>query len=61
MLAEKQRLLTIPEVAALLQVSRTTIYKLMGSGGLRSVRVGKVVRFLQEDVDAYLRLLKASQ
>jgi excisionase family DNA binding protein len=41
-------------VADLLRVSSMTVYRLIKSGELRAVRVGKAYRILEEDVDAYL-------
>jgi excisionase family DNA binding protein len=48
------RFLTPREVADLLRVSSMTVYRLIKSGELRAVRVGKAYRILEEDVDAYL-------
>ena len=36
--------LTVPEVAALMRVSRMTVYRLLESGTLPSVRVGRGFR-----------------
>jgi excisionase family DNA binding protein len=35
-------------------VSSMTVYRLIKSGDLRAVRVGKAYRILEDDVDAYL-------
>jgi len=48
------RFLTPREVADLLRVSSMTVYRLIKSGELRAVRVGKAYRILEEDVDAYV-------
>ncbi len=48
------RLLTVGEVADLMRVSNMTVYRLIKSGELRAVRVGKAYRLLEDDVDAYL-------
>lgn len=45
-------LLTVPEVAERLNVSRHTVYKLKGAIGY--VKVGGAVRFRPEDVEAYV-------
>jgi excisionase family DNA binding protein len=50
----RARFLTPQEVADLLRVSNMTVYRLIKSGELRAVRVGKAYRLLEEDVDAYL-------
>lgn len=47
-------LLTVTEVAAHLRVSRMTIYRLIHSGELKSVRVGRAFRIPEDAVDAYI-------
>ena len=47
-------LLTIAELAQLLGIGRTTVYRLVKTGELRAVRVGERLRFRPEDVNAYL-------
>jgi excisionase family DNA binding protein len=47
-------LLTIGELAMLLGIGRTTAYRLVNSGAIRSVRVGERLRFRPEDIEAYL-------
>src|SRR5579875_2155017 len=49
------RYLTVSEVAALLRVSNMTVYRLVSSGALPAVRVGRSVRLRAEAVDDYLR------
>jgi excisionase family DNA binding protein len=48
------QLLTISDVAALLGISRGSVYRLMRSGELVAIRVGERARFDQADVRAYL-------
>ena len=48
-------LLTIAELAQLLGIGRTTVYRLVNTGELRAVRVGERLRFRPEDVNAYLQ------
>ena len=48
------RFLTAAEVASLLRVSTMTVYRLIKSGELRAVRVGKSYRLREDDIDAYL-------
>jgi excisionase family DNA binding protein len=50
----RARFLTPREVADQLRVSSMTVYRLIKSGELRAVRVGKAYRILEDDVDAYL-------
>ena len=42
------------EVAEVLHVSKSTIYDLIRRGEINSYKVGRKVRFTQEDVDAYI-------
>jgi excisionase family DNA binding protein len=47
--------LTVAEVAAMMRVSKMTVYRLLHSGELPAVRVGRSFRVLEKDVDEYLR------
>jgi excisionase family DNA binding protein len=49
------RFLTVAEVAALMRVSKMTVYRLVHNGELPAVRVGRSFRVKEEDVDEYLR------
>jgi excisionase family DNA binding protein len=49
------RLLTATEVADLMRVSRMTVYRLIKTGEMPSIRVGRGYRFREEDVQDYLR------
>jgi excisionase family DNA binding protein len=48
------RLLTVGEVAEQLSVSPHTLYKWFEQGRLGGVKVGRLVRFREEDIDAFL-------
>ncbi|MFN8034943.1 MAG: helix-turn-helix domain-containing protein [Acidimicrobiia bacterium] len=50
----KARFLTVQEVAELLRVSNMTVYRLIKSGALPAVRVGRSFRVSEADVDKYL-------
>ena len=52
--AARSRFLTVAEVAQLLRVSTMTVYRLIKSGELAAVRVGKSYRIREDDVDAFL-------
>jgi excisionase family DNA binding protein len=54
MTTSRARFLTPREVADHLRVSSMTVYRLIKSGQLRAVRVGKAYRIQEDDVDAYL-------
>lgn len=47
--------LTVAEVATLLRVSKMTVYRLLHSGDLTAVRVGRSFRVPRHGVDAYLK------
>ncbi len=46
--------LSTQEVAEILHVSKSTIYELIRRSEINSYRVGRKVRFTQDDVDAYI-------
>lgn len=47
-------LLTVGEVANLMRVSNMTVYRLIKSGQMSAIRVGKNYRIRRGDVDRYL-------
>jgi excisionase family DNA binding protein len=49
------KFLTVAEVAAVMRVSRLTVYRLVHDGELASVRVGRSFRVPEHAVHAYLR------
>lgn len=49
-----ERLLTVAEVAGTMRVSNMTVYRLIKSGELPALRVGKNYRILESDVVGYL-------
>ena len=48
------RFLTVGEVAAFLRVSNMTVYRLINSGELPAVRVGRSFRLREEDLGNYV-------
>lgn len=52
-MAQNQSLST-QEVADMLHVSKSTIYDLIRKGEIHSYKIGRKVRFTQDDVDAYI-------
>lgn len=48
------RFLTVAEVARQLRVSNMTVYRLVKSGQLAAVRVGRGYRIREEDIRRYL-------
>ena len=53
MMAQNKSLST-EEVAKILHVSKSTIYDLIRKGEIHSYKIGRKVRFTQDDVDAYI-------
>ncbi|MCC5828287.1 MAG: helix-turn-helix domain-containing protein [Phycisphaeraceae bacterium] len=47
-------LLTVLEVARLLNVGRTSVFKLIKLGRLRTVKLGRSTRIRPEDVQAFI-------
>lgn len=54
----QERLLTVQSAAELLAVGRSTIYRLMNSGELLSVKVRGATRITQSELERYMRSLK---
>ncbi|WP_255430223.1 helix-turn-helix domain-containing protein [Streptomonospora sp. PA3] len=52
---DETRSFTIAEVATIMRVSRMTIYRMIHSGTLPAVRVGRMYRVPAPAVDDYLR------
>lgn len=48
-------LLTIPQVAQLLSVGRTTVYYLISRGELDTVHIGRSARIAREAVEQFVR------
>lgn len=48
------RLLTVAEVAATMRISNMTVYRLIKSGDLPAIRVGKNYRIRESDMNRYL-------
>ncbi len=49
------KFLTVAEVAAMMRVSKMTVYRQVHTGELPAVRVGRSFRVAEEDVHEYLR------
>jgi excisionase family DNA binding protein len=49
------RFLTVAEVAALMRVSKMTVYRLVHSGELPAIRTGRSFRVPEQAVHDYLR------
>ena len=51
----KSKFLTVAEVAAVMRVSKMTVYRLVHNGQLPAARVGRSFRVPEKAVDEYLR------
>ena len=49
------RFLTVAEVALIMRVSKMTVYRLVHSGELEAIRVGRSFRVPEQAVNRYLR------
>jgi len=49
------KFLTIAEVAAVMRVSKMTVYRLVHGGELPAVRVGRSFRVSERDVNEYIQ------
>ena len=49
------KFLTVAEVAAMMRVSKMTVYRLVHSGEMPAVRVGRSFRVREEDANEYIR------
>lgn len=55
------RYLTVAEVAQIMRVSKMTVYRLVHSGELESIRVGRSFRLPEQAVNGYLASARQSQ
>lgn len=58
---EERKALSTQEVADMLQVCKSTIYDLIRKGEITSYKVGRKVRFSEDDVQAYISRSKKGQ
>jgi excisionase family DNA binding protein len=54
MVQQRARFLTVAEVAEMMRVSTMTVYRLIKSGDLHAVRIGKSYRLAEDEVDRFL-------
>ena len=48
-------ILTVSELAKKLQISTSTVYKYAESGKIPSFKIGSTLRFLENEIDDYLK------
>jgi excisionase family DNA binding protein len=59
--AQSPRLLDVQQVSDLLNISRTSVYDLISTGELESIKIGRSRRILSEDLELFIQSLKAEQ
>jgi excisionase family DNA binding protein len=59
--AEPRRMLTVEQAAEALSIGRTTMFALVKSGDIESVRIGHLRRIPADAIDAYVAALIAKQ
>jgi excisionase family DNA binding protein len=47
--------MTVVEIAAMMRVSRATVYRLLHAGDLPGIRVGRSLRVPRQAVETYMR------
>ncbi len=48
------RLLSIKEVIEILSIGRATLYRMIDAGEIKAYKIGKGVRFKQEEIEEYI-------
>ena len=59
--AQSPRLLDVQQVSDLLNISRTSVYDLISTGELESIKIGRSRRILVEDLELFIQSLKVEQ
>lgn len=60
-MSEPVRLLSAEQVAQRTNLGRTTVFGLIASGDIESIKIGKLRRVPVEAVDAFIEKLRAEQ
>jgi len=58
---EPRQMLTVEQAAETLGIGRTTMFALVKSGDIESVRIGRLRRVPADAIDAYFAKLQAEQ
>lgn len=56
-----EKLLSVEDVARILQVSVSKVRQLVNDGEIRSIRVGRQIRITQADLDDYIERQSSNQ
>jgi excisionase family DNA binding protein len=49
---------TVPEVASILKIGRTTVYKLLQEGAIGSIKIGSSRRVPHREIETYIEHLR---
>jgi len=55
MVANQEKLLSVLDVVERLNVSRTTLWRLVRDGKIEAHRIGKQLRFERDEVEAFIK------
>jgi excisionase family DNA binding protein len=53
--------LTVKEACSYLKIGRNTLYNLMDTGKLKGFKIGKLRRFTQDELEAFVKSQQQSQ
>lgn len=53
-----EQMLTVAEIAAKFKLSKMTIYRLVNSGAIPALRVGRSLRIEEADLENYMRKVR---
>lgn len=56
-----EKLFTIPEVAEILRLSKPSVYRLMASGQLKSVKLGGRTLFKESEIERFINSLEPQE
>jgi excisionase family DNA binding protein len=56
MSADPEKLLTVKDVLARLNISRTTLWRLVKNREIEAIRVGKQLRFERSAIESYIQI-----
>ena len=52
---DQLKLLTVPEVAEMLSISKSHVHALRATGKLKFIKIGRSVRYTRHDIERFLK------
>ena len=52
---DQLKLLTVPEVAEMLSISKSHVHALRATGKLKFIKIGRSVRYTRRDIERFLK------